>query len=88
MLVHEVMGLTASDDVGRRKTFSNDVLRLEIAGPHQEHLSVIDTWIQSPVWLCSKDDALAGTLPCKDVQTIAMHHRGKMERRRMSISFG
>ncbi len=37
------MGLAADADDGQRKpTFSNDVLRLEIAGPQQEHLSVID----------------------------------------------
>ncbi|CAK4033018.1 interferon-induced GTP-binding mx2 [Lecanosticta acicola] len=42
--VHEVMGLSGGvDDTGARKpTFSNDVLRLEICGPDQEHLSVID----------------------------------------------
>lgn len=37
------MGLSKADDSGEKKpTFSNDVLRLEIAGPDQEHLSVID----------------------------------------------
>lgn len=38
------MGLSkGSEDAGLRKpTFSNDVLRLEITGPEQEHLSVID----------------------------------------------
>lgn len=38
------MGLSkGKDDGGSRKpTFSNDVLRLEISGPDQEHLSVID----------------------------------------------
>lgn len=37
------MGLSGEDDSGEQKpTFSNDVLRLEIAGPDQEHLSVID----------------------------------------------
>lgn len=40
---HEVMGLTRDDDSNEKKpTFSNDVLRLEITGPDQEHLSVID----------------------------------------------
>ncbi|KAK3670782.1 hypothetical protein LTR78_009354 [Recurvomyces mirabilis] len=40
---HEVMGLdhpSSSSDM--RKTFSNHVLRLEVTGPNQEHLSVID----------------------------------------------
>lgn len=38
------MGLSGSgdDDAIRKPTFSNDVLRLEISGPGQEHLSVID----------------------------------------------
>jgi hypothetical protein len=37
------MGLTGEGDGAERKpTFSNDVLRLEISGPEQEHLSVID----------------------------------------------
>jgi hypothetical protein len=37
------MGLSSNSDDGSRKpTFSNDVLRLEISGPEQEHLSVID----------------------------------------------
>lgn len=38
------MGLSdGSEHAGLRKpTFSNDVLRLEISGPEQEHLSVID----------------------------------------------
>lgn len=41
--VHEVMGLSKEGDSSASKpTFSNDVLRLEIAGPDQEHLSVID----------------------------------------------
>ena len=35
------MGLT-SDQSGSKSTFSNDVLRIEMAGPNQEHLSVID----------------------------------------------
>ncbi|KAK6401745.1 hypothetical protein LTR95_019149 [Oleoguttula sp. CCFEE 5521] len=37
------MGLSGDGDEAERKpTFSNDVLRLEISGPDQEHLSVID----------------------------------------------
>ena len=37
------MDLAPSGDTsGLKPTFSNDVLRLEIAGPDQEHLSVID----------------------------------------------
>jgi len=38
------MGLAGkeSDPSERKPTFSNDVLRLEISGPDQEHLSVID----------------------------------------------
>jgi hypothetical protein len=37
------MGLSSNNDDGISKpTFSNDVLRLEISGPEQEHLSVID----------------------------------------------
>ncbi|KYG40858.1 hypothetical protein M433DRAFT_8419 [Acidomyces richmondensis BFW] len=41
--VHQVMGLAHSEDGrGQSPTFSNDVLRLEITGPDQEHLSVID----------------------------------------------
>jgi len=36
------MGLSGDDDTERRPTFSNDVLRLEISGPDQQHLSVID----------------------------------------------
>ncbi|EME80001.1 uncharacterized protein MYCFIDRAFT_141872 [Pseudocercospora fijiensis CIRAD86] len=48
--VHEVMGLKAdnsdTEDSApspvKPPTFSNDVLRLEISGPDQEHLSVID----------------------------------------------
>lgn len=40
---HEEMGLSGNGDDRRGKpTFSNDVLRLEICGPDQEHLSVID----------------------------------------------
>jgi hypothetical protein len=41
--VHEEMGLSGDFNDGQRKpTFFNDVLRLEISGPDQEHLSVID----------------------------------------------
>jgi hypothetical protein len=37
------MGLSGDDgETERRATFSNDVLRFEISGPDQEHLSVID----------------------------------------------
>lgn len=38
------MGLYKKDDAAesRKPTFSNDVLRLEISGPAQEHFSVID----------------------------------------------
>ena len=37
------MGLSGDGDAEeQRPTFSNDVLRLEISGPDQEHLSVID----------------------------------------------
>lgn len=37
------MGLSSNSDDGiRNPTFSRDVLRLEISGPDQEHLSVID----------------------------------------------
>lgn len=40
---HEQMGLTRDDKTETPgRTFSNDVLRLEISGPLQEHLSVID----------------------------------------------
>ena len=31
-----------SDEPGPKSTFSKDVLRLEITGPNEEHLSVID----------------------------------------------
>ncbi|KAF2834154.1 dynamin GTPase [Patellaria atrata CBS 101060] len=42
--VHTVMGLShnTAHASGLRKTFSNDVLRLEIHGPDEAHLSVID----------------------------------------------
>ena len=37
------MGLSADDEaLAGRRTFSNDVLRLEIPCPDQEHLSVLD----------------------------------------------
>ncbi|CAG8902290.1 unnamed protein product [Penicillium egyptiacum] len=39
--VHEVMGLSSFDNDGK-PTFSNNVLCLEICGPDEEHLSVID----------------------------------------------
>ncbi|CAI7633127.1 unnamed protein product [Penicillium crustosum] len=39
--VHEAMGLSTSIDDGL-PTFSHDILRLEIHGPHENHLSVID----------------------------------------------
>ncbi len=35
------MGLV-SDESGVKSTFSDDVLRLEISGPNEDHLSVID----------------------------------------------
>src|SRR5947207_7528452 len=39
---HDVMGLGNTDKKGDRGTFSEDVLRLKICGPDQEHLSVVD----------------------------------------------
>ncbi|KAJ5712728.1 Dynamin [Penicillium malachiteum] len=39
--VHEVMGLSTGPD-DKKPTFSNSVLRLEICGPDEDHLSVID----------------------------------------------
>ena len=36
------MGLGGTDKKGDRGTFSEDVLRLEICGPDQEHFSVVD----------------------------------------------
>ncbi|KGO38852.1 Dynamin [Penicillium expansum] len=39
--VHEAMGLSTSIHDGL-PTFSHDILRLEIHGPHENHLSVID----------------------------------------------
>jgi hypothetical protein len=38
--VHEVMGL--GPDSSTKKTFSEDVLKLEVSSPTQEHFSVID----------------------------------------------
>lgn len=42
--VHEVMGLARgkNEDGPQKPTFSNDILCLEVSGPEQEHLSVID----------------------------------------------
>jgi Dynamin family/Dynamin central region len=42
--VHEAMGISCSQDGSASKapTFSRDVLRIEICGPAQEHISVID----------------------------------------------
>ncbi|EGE04192.1 dynamin GTPase [Trichophyton equinum CBS 127.97] len=40
--VHEVMELSGRSKLSDRRTFSNDVLRLEISGPNEDHLSVID----------------------------------------------
>ncbi|OQN95383.1 hypothetical protein B0A48_18618 [Cryoendolithus antarcticus] len=40
---HLEMGLSGNgDETERKPTFSSDVLRLEISGPDQEHLSIID----------------------------------------------
>ncbi|PGG96548.1 hypothetical protein GX51_07781 [Blastomyces parvus] len=39
--VNEVMGLIDSQDA-YCKTFSTDVLRIEVCGPHEDHLSIID----------------------------------------------
>lgn len=36
-----MMGLVP-DESGSKRTFSNDVLRLEISGPKEDYLSVID----------------------------------------------
>ena len=37
------MGVSSPGDIASEKqTFSRDVLRMEISGPEQEHLSVID----------------------------------------------
>lgn len=42
--VHEVMGLSDQQHqlTSSKRTFSNDVLRLEICGPDEDHLSAID----------------------------------------------
>ncbi|EFR05207.1 interferon-induced GTP-binding protein Mx1 [Nannizzia gypsea CBS 118893] len=40
--VYEVMGLSGPEGKSGGKTFSNDVLQLEISGPEEDHLSVID----------------------------------------------
>ncbi|PLB49900.1 vacuolar sorting protein VPS1, dynamin [Aspergillus steynii IBT 23096] len=39
--VHRLMGLSPSDNP-TRSTFSNDIFRLEICGPSEDHLTVID----------------------------------------------
>ncbi|PYH45956.1 dynamin family protein [Aspergillus saccharolyticus JOP 1030-1] len=39
--VHALMGVSTDEEPGR-PTFSNDVFRLEICGPEEDHLSVID----------------------------------------------
>ena len=36
------MGIRQAESSGDKKTFADDVLRIEICGPDQEHLSVID----------------------------------------------
>lgn len=36
------MGLGQPDSSANKKTFADDVLKIEICGPGQEHLSVID----------------------------------------------
>ena len=40
--VHELLGLGQAKDGGNKKTFADDVLKIEICGPNQEHLSIID----------------------------------------------
>lgn len=40
--VHDLMGLGDQNDRGGKKTFSEDVLKLEICGPKQQHFSVVD----------------------------------------------
>ena len=42
MKVHVVMGLGDQQGSGGKGSFSEDVLKLEISGPTQEHLSVVD----------------------------------------------
>ncbi|KAL8807243.1 MAG: hypothetical protein Q9200_004740 [Gallowayella weberi] len=39
--VHGVMGIGGSDS-GAKKSFSDDFLKIEVAGPDQQHLSVVD----------------------------------------------
>ncbi|KAL8650282.1 MAG: hypothetical protein Q9210_003915 [Variospora velana] len=39
--VHEAMGIGTST-LGAQKSFSDDVLKIEVAGPDQQHLSVVD----------------------------------------------
>ena len=36
------MGIGQVDSSGNKKTFADDILKIEISGPDQEHLSVID----------------------------------------------
>lgn len=36
------MGIEHTDSFGNKKTFAADTLKIEICGPDQEHLSVID----------------------------------------------
>ena len=36
------MGLGQPDSDGNKKTFADDVLKIELYGPDREHLSVID----------------------------------------------
>ena len=36
------MGLGQADSMGNKKTFADDVLKIEICGPDQEHFSVVD----------------------------------------------
>lgn len=36
------MGLGNAEKGGTKKTFADDVLKIEMCGPDQEHLSVID----------------------------------------------
>ena len=40
--VYQLMGLSESESGDGKKTFSDDVLKIEICGPEQQHLSVID----------------------------------------------
>ena len=41
MKAQQLMGVGLPSDAGRR-TFSSDVLKIEICGPKQQHLSVVD----------------------------------------------